>query len=387
MTNGTNIYDPFLHTVVDDPYPIYRELRDEHPVYRCEERDCWVLSRFDDIQDTARAWEQFSNEDGVDLDMPAHFLGPGDFLDSDPPRHDRLRRVLHDRFKPRAIPQFEAEIQARVDQLLDPLLARGGGDISAELAFALPMLTILDLLGYPEDDSIRGLLGEAVQRTAGTDVTPPHALAALDQLERIVLEQLDDRRRNPGDDLMSVIAAAEAEGAMSTEEIPGMCLLLMIAGFETTAGLLSTSILHLAAHPDQRAYLAANPEEIAAGIEEVLRYDAPVQHLMRITTEEVELHGTTIAAGERVLLLWGSANRDERRWQRPDELDVRREQQRHAAFGVGLHHCLGAPLARLEARVALTALLARAPEYEIDGAVERFSAHNIRGLARLPISV
>lgn len=389
MNSDTVLYDPFTHTVADDPYPIYRQLREEHPVYCCEQRGCWVLSRFEDVQPAARNWELFSNEGGVDLDQPAHYLGRGDFLDSDPPLHDRLRGVLHEHFKPKALAALEGAVRRRVEGLVAPLVARGEGDLAAELAFPLPMQTILDLMGLSGDEAgVYGrLLQAAVERIPGSEETPPHARAAMAELEGRVSEAIEARRKAPQDDLLTIIAKAEAAGMMTAEEIPGMCLLLLIAGWETTAGLLSSSLLHLARHPEQRALLVDRPELVPRAVEEVLRFDAPVQHLARLTTARVELHGVEIDEGERVLLLWGAANRDTRRWERGEEFDVLREQKRNIAFGEGIHHCLGAPLARMEARIALELLLPQAPHYEIVGDVTRFHAHQVRGLEHLPASL
>jgi hypothetical protein len=381
------IYDPFTHTVWDDPYPIYRRLRNEYPVYHNEERGCWVVSRFDDIQAISRDVETYSCAAGVDLDLPATYLGPGDFLATDPPVHTRLRRILHEHFTPRAIERLENTVRARVRLLLGGVRDGDTVDLSAVLAMPLPMYTILTLMGFAEDDGpqVRDWLHATTLRIPGSPDRPPECDAAHDALADYIGRFLDERRRGPRDDLITVMAQAVADGRMSLDETRGMSLLVLVAGWVTTACLISNAVFLLAQHPEQQQALADDPAAIPAGIEEILRLESPVQYLMRTTTRDVGLHGVTIPEGGKVLLLYAAGNRDERRWEDPDRLDVRRPPQRHLAFGDGIHHCLGAPLSRLSGRVALEEVLARWPRFQLTGPIARLDSVVLRGIHRLPV--
>jgi cytochrome P450 len=212
------------------------------------------------------------------------------------------------------------------------------------------------------------------------------ARAAARELRGYLGAHLAARRDQRGDDLLSDIIAAQARGELGEDELPGLCILLFVAGTETVADFIGNALVALAEHPDQRALLAAEPERAADAVEELLRYESPVQYQVRTATIDTELHGVTIAAGDRVALLWGAANRDERRWQRADELDVTRERKRHLAFGEGIHHCLGAALARLQGRIVLQETVAAMPGYRLVGPIERIATHNTRGVARLPLA-
>ena len=372
--------------MAEEPYPLYRRLRDQHPAYYNAERDLWAISRFADVQDLAREWSIYSNTGGADISGRA-LREVGDFVDSDPPEHDRMRGVVKQAFSPRATAELERTVQDQIDVLIEPLLERGSGEFVAEFASRLPLAIIFGLLGYPESDQaeLLPLLYDVQQRTPGEDEVPQTAIRARSALHAYIEAAAQERRKAPRDDLLSAIVAAEKTGGVTREEVPGMTLLLMIAGWETTAILVTNAIWLLAHHPDQRRMLAEHPDRIPAAVEEVLRFDAPVQHLARLSVEDSELHGETIPAGSRILLLWASANRDERRWDEPDRFDVEREPKRHLAFGEGIHHCLGAPLARLESRLVLETLLSRAPEFEV-GEPRRLPQVVMRGISWLPIS-
>lgn len=380
-------FDPFAASVHTDPYPTYKLLREEAPVYEDTTHAFWALSRFADVQAAARDWRTFSNAGGVDLDVPAQFFGRGDFLDSDPPRHDELRDAVRGVFTPRSIQALEAEIEKEVALLLAALLADGGGDLAQDFAWELPLRVICGLIGFPPSD--RDYLGQAVRalldRTPDQEAVPPGVFAARERLQQYIAAQADDRRRCPRRDLLTVIVEASAGGTLVEEEVVGVVLLLLIAGIETTASLISNSIVLMAEHPAQRRLLADDPGLLRRGVEELLRFDAPIQFLKRTTIVPVQLHGITIPREATVLLLYGSANRDHRRFPNPDRLDVAREPKRHLAFGEGIHFCLGAPLARLEARIALGALLARIETYTVLPGMVRTQHHHTRGVAHLPV--
>jgi cytochrome P450 len=379
-------FDPLVQ---DEPYVAYRELRAWAPVYRNEARGFWALSRFEDVQRAAREWTGFSSADGVNLDDTLSLTGAGNFIAADPPDHDRLRRVVRGRFTPAGVAAMEAATRDDVRDVLATAVPAGGFDAADALAWAIPVRTVSRLLALPLQDEpmLRGWLRAVIHRDAASDRLPESARAAAGELRAYLIAHLAQRRAAPGDDLLSDIVAGQARGELDEAELPGLCILLYVAGTETVADFIGNALVALAEHPDQRALLAAQPDRGGAAVEELLRYESPVQYQVRTATVATELHGQAIAAGDRVALLWGAANRDERRWDRPDELDIARSAKRNLAFGEGIHHCLGAPLARLQGRVVLEEVLEAMPQHRLDGPVERIATHNTRGVARLPVAV
>ncbi len=377
-------YDPLVQ---DDPYAAYRALRRDFPVYRNEERGFWALSRFEDVQRAAREWRAWSSAEGVNLDDTLSLTGPGNFIAADPPDHDRLRRVVRERFTPATIAAMEPAIRADVRATLEGAVRAGGLDAAAALAWAIPVRTVSRLLGLPLKDEpvLRTGLRAAIAREPSSDRLPATARRAAQSLRTYFADHVDRRRRAGGDDLLADVVAAERSGALGADEIPGLCLLLYIAGTETVADFIGNALVALAEHPEQRALLAAEPQRSAAAVEELLRFESPVQYQVRTATAEAVLHGVSIPPGSAVALLWGAANRDERRWERPDELDLARTPRRNLAFGEGIHHCLGAPLARLQGRIVLEETLRAMPGYRLAGEPERIATHNTRGVARLAI--
>lgn len=380
-------YDPYCEAVHADPYPFYRRLRDEHPVYSMPRYGLWALSRYDDILAASRDLETFSNASGVDFDRPAQLFGPGNMLDSDPPRHDALRAVVRASFTAKAIAVLEAEIYDTVNGLLRPYGPGAQVDLGQALAWSLPVLTITSMLGLPAEDLpiLSRWLQQMGERPPGSDQVPPAGVVAAVEMRSYLAEQLRARRKRPVADLLSHIAHAAIEDGESHEEGVGLSFLLFAAGSETTASLLSSSIVTLAGHPEQRAALVHEPERLPAAIEELIRYEAPVQVLSRVTTRAAIVQDCEIPEGARVLFLYGSANRDPRRFPMPDKFDISRKAIRHLGFGNGIHFCLGSHLARLEARVALSALLRRFPEYELSAPPTRHHSHVGRGLNTVPV--
>ena len=382
-------WDPLLP--LDDPYPTYRRLRDEAPLFHDPDLGVWAFSRFDDVKAAAEDWATYSSagERGNDHDDTYLLFKPaGDLPAADPPLHTRLRGALRLAFSPSRInAQFEPVVRAKVRRLIDAFADRGRADLASEFARPLPGGMICTWLGFPEEDHplLLGWFARMLDRTPGETSLPATALEARAQMGVYLQDAAKARRVAPRDDLLSFLVAAQAAGSLTEDEIIGGSVLLFFAGITTTSGLLSNSLYHLAAFPDQRDLLRAEPGRMPAAIEELLRFDAPIQALGRVATRDVEAYGMTIPAGSHVSLVWASANRDERRWPDPDRLDIGRQPQRHVAFGEGIHHCLGAPLARLEARVAFEELLRRIPAYTVAGPVTRISTPTDRALESLPV--
>src|ERR1700727_878562 len=274
---GQVSYDPLAF--YDDPYPVYRRLRDSAPVYRDERWGLWVLSRHADVVAAARDWRTFMSGRGVDVDRGDFTHGSGDLLSMDPPRHDQLRKVLHNSFTPRAIRQLEAAIATEVARLLDPLIERGAGAFAREFAHRLPFAVICGLWGLPADEQqlIEGWFSRMVVRRPGQLAVPDDVWIAADELRGYLDEALRARRRRPREDLLGTIAAAVGDGRMAAEEVVGMTRILLIAGIHTTEVLIANAALLLADRPDDRWTLAADPSRIPRAIEELLRYDSPVQ--------------------------------------------------------------------------------------------------------------
>ena len=384
-------YDPFAELGIEDPYPLYARLRDEAPAYHNSDRDFWALSRFEDVQAAARDWETFSSEPCVDPDYVGVRLRLNSFLDLDPPMHDLLRRIVKAHFTPNAIKQMEVTTGAVADELVGAFLAAGEADLARDFAWGLPLKVTMALLGLPREDF--PFLRDTFERLWEDNrlwIEPapdaPSRIAAA-RVHEYFAAAILERERQPADDVLTTIAEAHTR-ELGLDVLAELAIVLYIAGYETTANLLSNSLLHLAEHPDQRAWLVANPDRLPEAVEELLRFDAPVQVLARNTTKPVELHGESLPAGARVLLLWGAANRDPRRYDDPGRLDLGRPVLRHLSFGNGIHHCLGAPLARQEARVAFAKLLAHVPEYVIgEPVVRNTNMVSTRGIVSLPASV
>lgn len=359
-------------------------------MYFSERRGFWALTRYEEILAAMRDWKTFSTADGVDIDDTGSAYGSGDFLEEDPPRHDSLRAVVRDYFVPKRLRADMTEpIRTEIEELLGNVRERGSVDLARDLAWPLPVAVGTTLLGIPRSDRdlLLGLQRQLAERTPGTREMPPAARAAATAMRSYFEELIARRRARPEEDVVTAIATASPDGRPIGDDAVGLLFLLFVASMETTASSIANALVLLASHPEQRALLAANLDSVDRAVEEVLRFESPVQVTKRVTTRDVQVLGTTIPQGEDVFLVLASANRDERRYERPDDFDLRREPLRHLAFGDGIHHCLGAPLARLELRILLEELLGSGMSFELDGPAQRLSSHFIRGFAELPARV
>jgi cytochrome P450 len=397
------MFNPFEPGFFDDPYRQYAALRSHDPVHHSP-LDVWALFRYDDVvrvlrdpslsvqvdnaTPTARM-RMFAEQAPSDAERGSHAI-----LNIDPPDHTRLRRLVSKAFTPKMVAGLRPRIEALVDDALDTMAARGQADVVADLAFPLPFTVISEMLGMPESnrDEVRGW-SRTLTKTLDPILSPEEvgaAIAAADNMMGHIQDVLAWKREHTGDDLLSGLLAAEDEGdRLTEEELLDQVILLYIAGHETTVNLIGNATLALLGNPDQLARLRSDSELDAAAVEELLRYDSPVQFSRRITLGDLHIDGSTIPAGTFVLTCLGSANHDEARWgATADALDVRRhDATQHMSFGNGIHHCLGSSLARTEGQVAIGTLVRRFPELELDGEPQRNGRVVLRGLESLPVTV
>ncbi len=384
---GPLVYDPYSYHIHEDPYPTYARLRAEAPVYYNAERNFYALSRYQDVRDAMQDWETFSSQGGVALEGSGK--APPMIIAMDPPRQTKLRRIISAAFTPRRVAELEPRVRQLAQTLLRPLVEQQDFDFIDDFSGKLPMAVIASLLGVPDSDHemLRAWSDLVLHREPNDPRVTPAGIEAAGNLVRYFADTVEQRCRQPGSDLVSALVEAEVEGdRLSREEVLGFCYLLIIAGNETTTKMLGNAVALLYRYPEQRRRLVGEPSRIADAIEEVLRFEPSTQALARLATRDVGLHGRTIPRGARVMLLIGSANRDESAIARAGEFDAFRTPVAHLAFGVGTHFCLGASLARLEGRVSLEEILRIMPNYQIDFArSQRVHSANVRGYAHLPM--
>jgi cytochrome P450 len=396
------LFDPFAPGFTDNPYPQYAALRAAAPVYQ-DPLGFWLLTCYDDVSWLLRAGLSVEDRNvaaNLLLERREQVYGEEAarprvaMLYRDPPDHTRLRRLVSKAFTPRAVQALAPRITGLVDGLLDAAEQTGRVDLVDALAFPLPFAVIAEMLGTPpaDHDRIRQLTGTVVRSLEPVvDPAVASAIAAADrELRTIAAEMIAWKRANPADDLLTALINAEDDGdVLDDEELIAQTLLLYIAGHETTVNLIAGGTLALLRHPAQLALLRDDPALITNAVEELLRYDSPVQASRRITLEPVSISGVAIPAGAFVMASLGSANRDEGYWG-PDAADLRLDRanaRQHVSFGAGPHHCLGASLARLEASIALARLTTRFPGLALDGQVVWNGRINLRGPAHLPVSL
>ncbi|UGT54934.1 cytochrome P450 [Nocardia asteroides] len=388
-------FDPYDYRFHEDPYPTYHRLRTEAPLYHNPDLDFWALSRHSDVIAAFRDNHRLSSANGVSLDPAAwgpHAHRVMSFLAMDDPRHMRMRRLVYKGFTPKRVAEMEDRIREITLAYLEPALARGRFDWIDEVAGKLPMDVISELMGVPEADraEIRRLADLVVHREEGVLDVPVEAIESSITLYGYYADMVAQRRAAPRDDLTSALLEAEIDDdTLTDEEIIGFMFLMVVAGNETTTKLLGNALYWAGVDPAEYAKVAADPDLVADWVEETLRYDTSSQIVARTATADLDYHGGTIPAGAKVLLLIGSANRDPAAFADGDSYRIdRNDGGALASFGAGVHFCLGAHLARLEATVVLGEFARRVARYEVDhGGIERVHSTNVRGFARLPITV
>jgi cytochrome P450 family 142 subfamily A polypeptide 1 len=377
-----------------DPYPTYRWLRQHAPVYWDAASRLWVLSRYDDIVQVSKASDTFSVSEGVLPDSDTIVS----IICMDEPRHTRLRKLVNRGFTPRMVGMLEPRIRALTAEILEAVAPHGTCDLVRDVAVPLPLYIIAEMLGIPRDDFPRFHdWSDRLINVAGNYEDPAKVMDAGNayvEYGTYLKELFDDRRVRPREDLTSILVAAQQDGmlaedeeAMENDEIVMFMTLLLVAGNETTRNAIAGGMLALMGHPEQAAMLRRDPRLIDRAVEEILRYVTPIVCFRRTARRDTTVRGQRIAAGERVLMLYQSANRDEAVFTDPDGFDVTRDPNPHLAFGIGAHFCLGANLARLELRIMVEELVARFPDMRVaPGATpERMASTLVRGIRHLPV--
>ncbi|NUH40821.1 cytochrome P450 [Streptomyces samsunensis] len=399
------VFDPWRPSFVADPYPAYAELREGGRAHWFEPSRQWLIPRHADVSALLRdrrlgrtylhrfSHEEFGRTAPPPEHEPFHTLNDHGMLDLEPPDHTRLRRLVSKAFTPRTVEALVPTIQRLAGELVDSFVASGGGDLIAAVAEPLPVAVIAEMLGIPPADrpALRPWSAEicGMYELSPSEETAHRAVRASVEFSAYLRGLIDERRKSPGDDLISGLIAAYDEGDRLTEqEMISTCVLLLNAGHEATVNSTGNGWWALFRHPEQLAALRADPDALLpTAVDELLRFDTPLQLFERWVLEDIEVGGTVIPRGGEVALLFGSANRDPARFDRPDDLDLSRADNPHVSFGAGIHYCLGAPLARLELMASFGALLRKAPGMRLVGEPERGTNFVIRGLRELLVEI
>jgi cytochrome P450 len=385
--NAADIYNPMDPATTRDPYPYYKRFRASEPVTRADAwGGFWLISKFADVRAASLDTETYRSADGVTLPP---FGNPMPFIpiEIDPPRHTLYRKPLQRWFSKGKMAELERDIRQIVSDRIDGFAGAGRADLAKELAEPVPAITLARILGLPESDWFRfQSLGQTICK-AGEEEDMDTTLAAVGELMGYLTEQIEDRKKNPTDDIITQITQMELEGQpMSDQDVLSTTFFLVEAGHETTVGGLGTMLLNFGRRPELRKQLAADPSLVPAAVEESLRFDPPIQTIGRTVTADTCLRDVTMREGDKVVLCWGSANRDEEVFEAPDEMRLDRARNNHVAFGNGIHKCLGAPLARMEMKVVLEEVLRRIPDYRIEDENEvEVGGFLARGVKRLPV--
>jgi len=388
-------YNPFSREMIVDPYPVYRWMRDEAPVYHNPDIGFYALTRFDDVIGAHLDTATYRSSFGVTIE--GFDQGQDLLINKDDPEHVAHRKLVNRVFTPRAIAELEDSVRQVAGDILDGARDSGALDVVADYSAQLPMAVIATMLGLP--DEIRPLVRNqsdrilTSQEASANPSAPEDAYAAINEMRATLHATVAEHAAHPGTDVISklltgtVSVAGGPEHTLTQEQVTHRLVELIIAGHETTAKLIANGVVALTWYPEQRAELVADPSLMPDAVEEMLRWDPPSHYQGRWVTDDVTLHGVTIPGDSRVILVTGAANHDERAFPEPELFDIHRDIDRHVALGWGTHLCVGAALARLETRVAFEELLARYPNYEIRQPVERAYSSNVRGLAHLPIAL
>jgi cytochrome P450 len=385
-------FDPYSDVFFDDPYDLYRRIRDESPVYRNDHYGFYALSRYDDVVTAHRDWKTFTSTQGITIDMLTEPNGAalalaatGSIIFMDPPDHDRMRALVSRVFTPKAVADLEPMIRDLVCKYLDRL---DGDEIDlvADFSAPFPVEVISVILGVPEADrqQIRHWTDAMLHREPGNPKPTAEGMEGGLNLGIYIHGLANEKRRNPTDDMISGLCAA----GLTDDEVAGFSLLLAGAGSETVTKLIGNGVVLFGRHPEQWQAVRDDPARLVPAVEEILRYWAPSQYQGRWSTAATEWHGVTIPADEPVLLITGAANRDERAYPDPDRFDIERPLKLNVGFGHGIHTCLGAALARLESRVAFEEIGRRWPDYDVDEAgCKRVNMSNVAGYSNVPVRV
>jgi len=400
--NTSPIFNPFVPSYRKNPYLQLDRLRAAEPVHRSDALQAWILTRYEDVLRVLRDHDTFSSDARQAGGQIAAALQEqransplGDtrsLLASDPPEHAFLRGIVNRAFTPRSVELLRPRMEEIVAGLLEDLPDTGEWDLMDGLAQPLPVIVIAELLGIPPEDRAQFKIWSQHIALTTDIMQSQESIDSIRQATSEIVEYfggfIEDRRRQPREDLISALVAAETEGRRLTgSEVLAFAILLLVAGNETTTNLIGSGMRTLLAHPEAAAALRAQPERIPAAIEEMLRYDSPVQGIVRFATRDVEVGDKTIRKGDVLMGMTGAANRDPDQFPEPTAFDIDRGDTRHLAFGMGIHYCVGAPLARVEGAIAFRALLERWPSIEAAGDVEMGGTFLIRGPVRLPLAV
>ena len=395
-------YNPFVPDVHANPYPMYRQLREEDPVHWSPLLEAWILTRYDDVlavlkhsrfsADRRQARNRFVQQMMEQQAQAGPLAQASTMLTSDPPQHTRLRGLVSKAFTFKAVEALRPRIKQIVDELLDGVEDKGRMDVIWDLAYPLPVIVIAEMLGVPPEqrDTFKRWSDDIVA-TLGGPMTPLDAQErgrkSSDEMAEYFRGAIAERRRQPQDDLLSrLIAAEESGGVLSEEEMLATCILLLAAGNETTTNLIGNGTLALLRSPEQLDLLRARPELAESAVEEFLRYDGPVQGTARVAMEQIEVGGQKIDEGQLAFVMLAAADRDPAVFSQPESLDIARQDNRHIAFGHGIHFCLGAPLARAEAQIAFATMLRRLPSLRLETEPEWGGTFILRGLKSLPVA-
>jgi len=402
LTRGI-VFNPTRPELRVDPHPSYRRLRERDPFHRSLPAAGWVLSRFDDVEAVLSErrfsadernwsrWHRFRRRGRLAGLPDPYEAGLSSMLRLDAPDHTRLRNLVGKAFTPRAVERMRPRIEEVIDELLGPVASRGGMELISDFAGPLPVIVIAEMLGIPSADRerFRHLSDEVVRLLGDSSLEDMRrSLRAREELCRYLGGICEERRRAPTDDLVSALVAAEEEGdRLRPAELLSILVLLLVAGNETTTKLIGNGVLAFLDHPDQWSLLCGEPGRMPGAVDEVLRYDGPVQLTSRLVLDDQEWRGHRLRRGEQLVLLLAAANRDPERFTEPDRLDITRRDVRHLAFGHGVHFCVGAQLARLEAGLAFAALASRFPRLRRAGPVRWGDNTVLRGPMRLPLAL